>query len=669
MKCGEVEKLLPDYVSGDISASQRRLIEEHLSRCTRCRKALAAYNEAKQYLTSLKDSPVPPEFTKATMKKVRAATNSRTQRWLRPVLAAGAAVVIVLAVLLAVQLWGLGSQSGIGGTMMPPPLSHIIVTDVMFLALLGGILMMLGLAFGNRLARGAAGGASILFGIIGIYVGLHALLVDTSDLFLVVGIIPIFGLIMGIVAIKRHASHQWAAIIGMVLCCSALVLDTIFVITYPAPRIWIIIATVALPVSIITYAFHHEIKQFPRKWLRPALAAGAAVVILAILLVTQPWGVSPQSVMARACAATEGLQSYRMSSYTTSIFNGETKEQTYEMAFAAPDRYHVRATIDDERHELIIISDRLYRYQPDEPEGPQSSQVSVAVSPGSLLSKEYTLQILDNLANLETLPDGEIEGVECLHYRGRVDMERMIEEQTASLDPEQPGYEEMVKAMEQTREQAHQMKIEVELWIGKDDYLIRQMVQTTRFPDSEGQLQTSSTTLTFYDFNQPIAIEPPLDASGQLLTGWQLAGSITPDSKQPVLGRSITSSIGAQEGYNDWAHQEVKYSITITNNSVETVKNVRLTITTMLTDEANKPATVEAEPETSADIIASGESRTYHAHCPFDASDYTKEDILELQDVTTILVHFTTEGGQELTELLFPDAPYPTKTPPEGPPD
>jgi len=256
--------------------------------------------------------------------------------------------------------------------------------------------------------------------------------------------------------------------------------------------------------------------------------------------------------------------------------------------------------------------------------------------------------------------------------KGRVDMEQAIEREKARLaemqsrmDPD--DYDRMMESVVTS----FNINTEIELWIGKNDNLIRQMIQTTQFPDGEGQLQTSSTTMTFYDFNEPIIIEPPLDSDGELLEGWQLAGSIMPESKQRVFGRNITSSIGAQEGYDDWAHQEVKYSITITNNSIETVKDVRVTISTMLTDEANKPATVEAESETPADVMAPGDSRTFNARCPFDASNYTKEEILKLQDMTTILVHFTTEDGEELeelTELLFPDAPYPSKTPPAEPP-
>jgi len=72
-------------------------------------------------------------------------------------------------------------------------------------------------------------------------------------------------------------------------------------------------------------------------------------------------------------------------------------------------------------------------------------------------------------------------------------------------------------------------------------------------------------------------------------------------------------------------------------------------------------------PETSADTLALGESRTYRARCPFDATGLTKEGIIKLHDMATILVHFTTEDDRELTELLYLDAPYQTKTPPSNP--
>jgi len=360
------------------------------------------------------------------------------------------------------------------------------------------------------------------------------------------------------------------------------------------------------------------------------------------------------------------LLSYRATISGTGS-EGRTLDSVIEFAF--PDRFRVRITSDGETDEFIVVGDKQYVKSGDMS---RNMIITFSRSASSMLSKESTLKLIDSLTDIRTLPDEKIKGVDSFHLKGRVDMEQAIEREKARLAEMQSrmdldDYERMMESVVTS----FNINTEIELWIGKNDNLIRQMIQTTQYPDGEGQLQTTSTTMTFYDFNEPIIIEPPLDSHGELLEGWQLAGSITPDSKQRVFGRNITSSIGAQEGYDDWAHQEVKYSITITNNSIETVKDVRVTIATMLTDEADKPATVEAEPETPADVMAPGESRTYHARCLFDASNYTKEEILKLQDMTTILVHFTTEDGKELkevTELLFPDAPYPTKTPPAGPP-
>lgn len=166
-----------------------------------------------------------------------------------------------------------------------------------------------------------------------------------------------------------------------------------------------------------------------------------------------------------------------------------------------------------------------------------------------MVSKETTLRIIDSLTDLQTLPDKKIDGVDCFHYLGTVDRTEMVAQEQARLaemqsrmDPD--DYDPMQKSIADLLT----INTEVELWIGKSDNLIRQMIQTTQFQNDEGQLQALSTTSTFYDSNKLIIIEPPLDAEGYLLTGWQLAGSIAPDSAQPVFSRNFTSSIGAQEG-------------------------------------------------------------------------------------------------------------------------
>jgi hypothetical protein len=56
--------------------------------------------------------------------------------------------------------------------------------------------------------------------------------------------------------------------------------------------------------------------------------------------------------------------------------------------------------------------------------------------------------------------------------------------------------------------------MEVELWVGKDDYLIRQMKRLDHMPEweagtAEEEWMRQSTVERFYDFNEPISIEPP----------------------------------------------------------------------------------------------------------------------------------------------------------------
>ena len=55
----------------------------------------------------------------------------------------------------------------------------------------------------------------------------------------------------------------------------------------------------------------------------------------------------------------------------------------------------------------------------------------------------------------------------------------------------------------------------VELWIGKEDYLLKRMRREQYANGFEAVID-----LKFSDFNQPFTIDPPLDAQGNLLPGW-----------------------------------------------------------------------------------------------------------------------------------------------------
>lgn len=408
-------------------------------------------------------------------------------------------------------------QSQPSAAMIVVHISRFVTRFVAPVLLFLGILLVSGLSFGYRRAKTIAGTAALALGIIGLFMALYSLSSIWWRLVLSVGI-PAVGLIIGIADLRQRDRRRWMPITGIVLCSLALLLVFLNAImlninNVPGENIGRVIGMAVVIAGIIAYAFKEQIMaiRISGKWLRPAAVAVAAVAVLIIALV-QPWSVSPQSVIAKAYSATEGLLSYRMSSTFISTSEGRTFQQTSECEFAAPDRWHQILTMDGREYEIISVGDNIYVNDPAD------GRLSVGSWSPSVPSKEETLEILAALTDLKTLPDELIGDTDCLHYSGRVDMERRVEEIKSRLDPSDAGYEEALKRVEEMRG----ISTMVDLWIGKEDYLIRKWQQET----SLAGVVRENSTRTYYDFNQPITIEPPLTAEGKLSPGWRLQETI-----------------------------------------------------------------------------------------------------------------------------------------------
>ena len=270
--------------------------------------------------------------------------------------------------------------------------------------------------------------------------------------------------------------------------------------------------------------------------MRPALAAAAsAVVIVVTALVLQLSGGGPRVGIASAYAATEALESFRMSGTTVSSFGGSTSEVTFYWEFVAPDRYSGGFTTPAGLEEFVIVGDEQYFRTPDSGRAGVTVIVIDTDRYGVLEpvpTRAGTLRILDSLAHVESLADETIDGIATLHYRGRVDIDSIIDQQTALLDADAPGYREVVQMLDFQRA----TKIDVELWIDAGDSSLRQMkldAESPRFvSDQDGSRfegsSTSSTFVKFTDLNAPISIERPVGADGVLEQGWSVAGSGPP---------------------------------------------------------------------------------------------------------------------------------------------
>ena len=279
------------------------------------------------------------------------------------------------------------------------------------------------------------------------------------------------------------------------------------------------------------------VKNPIQRWKWPILICAPILIIVVTLLVLHPWSTSPghQGVIAEVYAAVMEIQSYREVSSMTSTFEGMSSEVTSSMEFAAPDRYHMKTTMNGEVYEFIIIGDKQYIRQPGNGNWDEGEiKVAVAIV-DSTPSQEKTLERLGKLTDLDELNDEKIDGVDCIHYQGRVDVDRLVKEQKAKLNTSQPGYERTLNALEQMRS----VEIGIELWIGKEDYLIRQLKQNMQSPvmetiskdDKQERWDTSSLIVKYYDFNEPIEIELPENISGELAPGWYRIENPTNNAK------------------------------------------------------------------------------------------------------------------------------------------
>lgn len=249
-----------------------------------------------------------------------------------------------------------------------------------------------------------------------------------------------------------------------------------------------------------------------RRWLRPALVAIPIAAILIALFVMQPWQnpFSPQTVLARANEAISELQSYRMM-YSSEEVEDSTVLFTYaQAAYAAPDRFRLTLFMRDWTREYIHIGESLYERETG---APVHTRTQVIFFSSYVPHKEAALHQLEQLIDVEALPDEEIDGVVCYRLRGRYDAPD-LEEMMADLK-DQLTDEEFQQLVEQFDRDNNVTT--VEFWISKDDYLIRKMQYETK--NQEGEVLFTE-TMIYFGFNQTVTIEPPLDDEGNFLPGW-----------------------------------------------------------------------------------------------------------------------------------------------------
>lgn len=260
---------------------------------------------------------------------------------------------------------------------------------------------------------------------------------------------------------------------------------------------------------------------------------GKLYIILGVtisLLLLGPLGckkvaeLTPEIVIEKAHAATTEVKSFHFSMSMT-MTGWSEGIPLMEGNIVSPDRMHVAGELEGQKYEMVYIGDKMYerdsetgQWQIQEGRAAQAALVSMQ----RFAEGAQTMSIaerLKGLEDIEELPEEVIDGINCVHYRGRIDPLKGLREQLAEeSDPKQKeGLQQLLEAQEQM-----EMTVTTEVWIGKGDYLVRQqrVIQSMKAPPGgildqgtpvpERTIMTVTVVWRFSDFNEPVEIEAPL---------------------------------------------------------------------------------------------------------------------------------------------------------------
>jgi len=77
MDCHNIQEMLSSYIEGVISPEESKLIDEHLSACSKCKEALYDLKKTLEYVQNLEEVEPPEWLTQTVMTRIRSETEPR----------------------------------------------------------------------------------------------------------------------------------------------------------------------------------------------------------------------------------------------------------------------------------------------------------------------------------------------------------------------------------------------------------------------------------------------------------------------------------------------------------------------------------------------------------------------------------------------------------------
>ncbi len=366
-----------------------------------------------------------------------------------------------------------------------------------------------------------------------------------------------------------------------------------------------------------------------------------AVLIAALALsLSLPFGGSgPSDFMSKVYAATERVTSYTFTSaFATADANGATYSSYLEIAYSEPSFYRIRLSKDgNQPSEIFMDSENIYALTPEltgveaiiSTGDSSTMDLRMDLGIGVTLTKEDTLELLGWLINLNRLPDEKIDGVNCFHYQGEIDMDKYVAKYIATVTKQHPEMADE-PLLSRMAEQMRTIRQEIELWVGKDDYLMRQTHLTMTAPDLAIPVYSD------YHYTYPAEPmpAPPLNDDGTTQPGWYLV-------TRGIFDRNISSRIQYLED-----SRQIEARIDLTNVSEETCQNIRVFVAPGDISSSGQ----EIYSAAASAALAPGESQNFAIPWQAPPSD----PFTSYSATRRVFVEYTTGDGLARIEVLSP---------------
>jgi len=344
-----------------------------------------------------------------------------------------------------------------------------------------------------------------------------------------------------------------------------------------------------------------------------------------------------EEVIAGAIEATDETQTYRMEIESNRIEKGEAEGTSIWIEFVAPDRMRQvsrQLPENNNAEESINIGTVQYTREINSNDWHARDWEDERFAARNIATG--MLQSFSELVEVKELRDEKIDGVDCFHYMGSMNLKSKQEEQLASLDQSDPHYEQQ----KQMYDSIEYIRDDIEFWIGKDDYLLRQYITYMEVGEvrdegedtEEVENYSATTTCKFSNFDEPVEIEPPLT--------------------EPFEGVHLIARMReVDSGGSDPEHQLMDYEITVSNEGTETANNLRLFVDTQITSAGEQ--TYEAEADIMPVNLGPDKTATYRVSWEYNLIELTKGKFLEYIRQNTLRATWTDTEEVQQEEVLI----------------